>query len=380
MQSSAKKGSFGVTCELPDDIWREIAQFHVSSLSVFHELLTVSKRFRRAMSHQVVLSHCLVRLREPSKLSELGHLASRVSRLKFLTASDSNFRRVVLPPTLVRLDLRYCDVSELGLARALSGLTNLTDLDLTCCGVEDLSSMHGLPLKTLSLGGGYNDLWHADKLLATLPDLGALDVGSVGFCEDPFDRANTQSPCVVAISRLSNLHTLVLDASDLRDREFVQFEPLRTTLKRLSVSNTNITDQSASVLARFLLLEYLSVQSCHLSKRSMRAISKLVNLRALYASVCPRMVRNSSMRCLRVLTQLEILDLSCNPVDRFEALYGLPKLRALDLTQCNATCADVEGYVVFEKDIERDQKVALVHRIPKLVIGPVFEPQEVSHM
>jgi Leucine-rich repeat (LRR) protein len=361
---------------LSDDIWREIARFHVSSLSVFHELLTVSKRFRSALSHPLVLSHCLVRLREPSELFELGHLASRVSWLKFLTASDYAFGSAALPPTLTRLDLRYCDISELGLKSALRGQTNLTDLDLTCCGIEDLSCMHGLPLKTLSLGGGYNDLWHADKLFATLPDLGALDVNSVSFCEDPFDRANTQSPCVVAISRLSNLHTLILDAADLRDREFVQLEPLRASLKRLSVTNTNITDKSARVLGCFLLLEHLSVQCCRLSKRSMRAISKLVNLRTLYATVCMRMVRNSSMRYLRSLVSLEILDISSNPVNQFESLHGLSKLRALDVTDCNSKYADADGRVVLEKDIEPEQRSALINRIPNLFIGPVFYPQE----
>lgn len=360
---------------LSDDIWREIAQFYVSSLTTFFQLLTVNKRLRRAFSHPVVLAHCLVRLREPSNLDRLGFLASRVSHLKFLTASDGNFRKVALPPTLARLDLRYCDVSEIGLARALRGLTNLTDLDLTCCGVEDLSCMYGLPLKTLSIGGGYNDMWHADKLLRTLPDLRTLDVNSVGFCEDPFDRANTQLPCLAAISRLSNLHTLVLDAADMRDREFVQFAPLRTSLRRLSVSNTNITDQSAHVLGQFVLLEYLSVQCCHLSKRSMRAIAKLVNLRALYASVCPRMVRNSSMRALSSLVKLETLDISCNPVCRFEALHALRNLRELDVSECNTTCADVDGRVVSEKDMEPDQKMELMARIPKLIIGPVFEPQ-----
>jgi Leucine-rich repeat (LRR) protein len=245
----------------------------------------------------------------------------------------------------------------------------LTDLNVDgCFNLEDVSALMHLPLKTLTLGSGHRDhFWDADKVLPTLACLHTLNLNSLGLCADIFDRPGTESPCVAAMARLHSLHTLILDGTDLHDREFVKLEPLSASLRTLCVSDTEITDQSAGVLSRFTMLEYLSVESCKLSKQSLHAIVGLVNLRALYACNCPRMVRDASFSAISALGQLETLDISFNPVRRFEPLYVLQHLRSLDVTECNRSYS---GSAVLEDecDIEEVARRALCDHLPGLVI------------
>ena len=343
---------------------------HVNSLTSFFEMCTVCKRFRRILWHPVMLMWFTVRLREPSKLVHLEFLGSRIRSIQFTYASNESFEGMLLPPTLTSLNLRFCRLGSRGLARALRGLNRLTDVNVDgCFNLENVSALMHLPLKTLTLGSGHRDhFWDADKVLPTLPYLRTLNLNSLGLCTDIFDRAGTESPCVAAMARLHNLHTLILDGTDLHDREFAKLEPLSATLRTLCVSDTEITDQSAGVLSRFTMLEYLSVESCKLSKPSLYAIAGLVNLRALYACNCPRMVRDASFSAISALGQLETLDISFNPVRRFEPLYALRYLRSLDVTECNRSCSDGSAVSEDECDIEEVARRALCDRLPGLVI------------
>ena len=356
--------------EIPDDVWRMIIKFAVGSLHTFFRFLTINKRLRRALLHPVMLTHIDVRLREPSQLARLGLLGSRIRSLRFDCVSDESFDSILLPPTITDLNLACSNITEQGLAMAIRGLSSLTHLNLNNCNVEDFSVLANLPLVRLAVGGSNSEFWGAEDLLPTLPNLQELDMGCMCLCSDPFDRPGTESPCVQAISRLPNLHTLNLEGTDLHDREFMKLGPLAATLKFLSLAHTDITDKSASVLSGFSRLESLSVNGCHVSKRCLRAISKLRQLRVLHASDCQRMVQDDSLASLAVLSHLEELDISCNPVHRFEALYSLRHLRVLDVSACHQVCADVNGHLVFqrERDISDEAKRALAYHMPWLVI------------
>lgn len=92
-------------------------------------------------------------------------------------------------------------------------------------------------------------------------------------------------------------------------------------------------------------------------------------MRVLHASDCPRMVQDDSLVSLAVLSHLEELDISCNPVHRFEALYGLRRLRVLDVSVCHYLYADKNGHLgVRERDISDEAKRALAYHMPWLVI------------
>ena len=374
-QKMPRKKPVRVLPDIADDLWRKVARFAVSSLHTLFKLSTISKRMRRVLAHPIMLSHVKVRLREPSQLVNLGIWGSRLQSLRFDGAADECFESIFLPPTVTDLNLTCCNITSQGLVWAIRGLTHLTHLNLNDCNVEDFGALANLPLVKLALGGSYSDFWDAEELLPTLPYLQELDLHAPCLCSDPVDRAGTESPCVRAISRLPNLHTLNLESTDLHDREFMKLAPLAKTLRHLDVANTEITDQSASVLSGFWRLESLSVSTCHLSKRSMRAISKLLQLRVLYASDCPMMITNDSLSLLSPLTFLAQLDISCNPVQRFEPLYGLHNLRALDVSACNQVCMDKHSHLVFqresiqrERDITEEARRDLAYHLPLLIV------------
>jgi Leucine-rich repeat (LRR) protein len=365
--------------DIPDDMWREIAQFAVSSLHTLFELSTISKRLSRVFAHPIMLSHVTVRLREPSQLVQLGTLGSRLRSLRFDHASDDSFESILLPPTVTDLNLTSCNITSQGLALAIRGLTELTHLNLNDCNVEDFVTLANLPLVKLAVGGSgnsYSDFCDAEELLPTLPKLQELDVHSLCLCTDPFfDRPGSESTCVRAISRLPNLHTLNLESTDLHDREFMKLAPLARTLRHLNVAHTEITDRSASVMSGFWRLESLSVNACHVSNRCMRAISKLLQLRVLCVSDCQRMITNKSLALLSPLKFLEQLDISCNPVQRFEPLYGLHNLRVLDVSACKQVCMDKHSQLVFqresiqrERDITDEARRGLAYHMPLLVV------------
>ncbi len=350
---------------IPDDVWREIAQFAATSLHVLFGMWTISKHFRHILTHPVMLSHMRVCLVEPRKVAHLGTLATRIRSLRFEYADDDSFS-FLLPPTVTDLNLAGSSITEQGLAAALRGLGGLTHLNVSDCNIDDCNALANLPLVKLAVGGSFSDFRDADQLFPTLPNLRELDISAMCLCSDPFDRHRTESMCVQAISKLTNLHTLNLEASDLHDREFLKLASLATTLKILSVAHTDITDKSAHVLSKFGRLESLAVSGCHLSKRGLRAISKLQQLRVLNASDCPRMVRDDSLVAIAPLSLLEHLDISCNPIQCFEPLYGLVNLRTLDVSACDQVYAYMNGYS--EWDIKEEARQALARHMPWLVV------------
>ena len=355
--------------DVPDDVWREIGQMAVSSLAALFELWTVCRQFRRAFSQPLMLSRFPVRLDEPAQLAHLGSLGARLKSVQFNHASNSNFESILLPTTLTSLNLKHCRVSARGLTSALRGLSQLTELNVDgCFGLENMKALMHLPLVSLVIGCGHRDhFWDADEVLPALPALRSLDLNSMGLCANTFDREGSESPCVAAMSRLTNLHTLILEGADLHDREFAKLSPLSLTLRTLCVANTKITDHSAGVLSEFVWLENLSVDNCQLSTLSFRAICTLVNLRGLFASNCPEMVCDASLPAIEALIHLETLDISFNSVKRFEPLYTLRKLCVLDATQCHMA--------EDQWDMEEEARRALCTHVPGLLMRCVDSRQ-----
>jgi Leucine-rich repeat (LRR) protein len=354
---------------IPDDVWREIGQLAVSSLAALFELWTVCKQFRRAFSHPLMLSRFPVRLDEPAQLARLGSLGARLKSVQFNHASNASLESILLPTTLTSLNLKHCRVSARGLTSALRGLSQLTELNVDgCLGLENLKALMHLPLVSLVIGCGHrHHFWDADEVLPALPALRSLDLNSMGLCANTFDREGSESPCVAAMSRLRNLHTLILEGADLHDREFAKLAPLSTTVRTLCVAHTKITDHSAGVLSEFVWLENLTVDNCQLSTLSFRAICTLVNLRGLFASNCPEMVCDASLPAIGALIQLETLDISFNPVKRFEPLYALQELCVLDATQCRM--AKMDGWVTEDQwDMEAEARRGLCAHVPGLLI------------
>ena len=211
---------------------------------------------------------------------------------------------------------------------ALSGLTNLTHLDLYENQIRDISALSGLTnLTNLSLGinrirdisalSGLTNLTVLDLYENEIRDISALS-GLMNL-EGLALNSNYISD-LSALSGLTNLTSLVLEFNQISNISAL------SGLTSLEGLNLRVNQISAiSVLTGLTNLTRLSLGSNQISDIS--ALSGLTNLTSL--TLESNQISNSSM--LSGLTNLTWLDLRSNQISDISALSGLTNLTHLTL-------------------------------------------------
>ena len=201
---------------------------------------------------------------------------------------------------------RFTDIS------VLSGLTNLTNLDLYANQIRDISALSGLTnLTNLELRASHIADISALSGLTKLERLGLGDNQITDFS---------------VLSGLTNLEGLQLWSNQIRDISVLSG---LTKLRDLFVGGNQIRD--ISVLSGLTKLERLGLGDNQI--RDISVLSGLTNLRTLWLYGN----RITDISVLSGLTKLERLSLYGNRLTDISALSGLTKLRELSLQFNNFT-------------------------------------------
>ncbi len=219
-----------------------------------------------------------------SDLSPLSGL-TQLTSLDLDNNNISDMSALAELTNLIYLDLRGNNISDMS---ALAGLTNLTSLDLDNNNISDMSA------------------------LAELTNLIYLDL-----------RGNNISD-ISALTELTNLITLWLGNNNISD--ISALSELKN-MSSLNLNNNNISD--ISVISELKNMGILGLQNNNISDIS--ALSELKNMTTLY------LYDNniSDISALSELKNMTNLHLWGNNISDISALSGLPNLTSLDLDNNN---------------------------------------------
>lgn len=239
-----------------------------------------------------------------SDVENIKELTARFASIKYLDGIE-NLRN------LQKLDLGIgdcsydCNENQITDISALSGLTNLVELNLGGNSISNLNALKGLiNLKKLSLN--YNNFNLSN------------DIGNLSNID--------------ALSRLTNLVELDLGGNQISDISALKG---LSNLKILSLSDTNITDISA--LSGLTNLVELDLCGSQYANRNFNSISSLSPLSGLTNLVKLRLggQQISDISALKGLTNLKTLSLFYNDkISDITPLSGLTNLTSIDLNLC----------------------------------------------
>ncbi len=224
--------------------------------------------------------------------------------LKVLALGDQ-FTKAALA-TVVRfhdleiLDLRATSISDDGLA-SLASLHSLRRLELgpavTDTGLRALSPLHKLR--------------HLDLSQTQMTDAGVSTLTAFSHLET-----------FLAGRRLTSVG--LMELAEL---------PLRRSLKRLDLSNTEVSDRAIGTLALFENLEELALSGTTTGDIAIRRLSRLPHLRALELS--DTLMTGEGLEALSALVNLEVLSISLSEHLSVADLRSLRQMRKLHLLIVN---------------------------------------------
>ena len=247
---------------------------------------------------------------EISNLSPLSGLTNLTSLdLGNNRLSDEDMSVLSGLPNLTRLSLHNNSISDVSV---LSGLPKLTRLSLGNNRISDVSVLSGLPnLTVLSLYG--NRLSDEDmSVLSGLPNLTWLDLGDNNISD------------VSVLSGLTKLTVLILYFNNISD---VSVLSGLTNLTWLDLGDNRISDEDMSVLSGLTKLTVLRLYGNRLSDEDMSVLSGLPNL--TWLDLGDNNISDVSV--LSGLTKLTVLILYFNNISDVSVLSGLTNLTWLDL-------------------------------------------------
>jgi internalin A len=341
--------------DLPDDVLRAIFLGVVDTMSTLSELQLVSKVFRAASNHPLMMRNVQVRFYYPSNLRSMADWLAHLRHLHLHTLH--NLEEFSLPslqalnvsgcgdlralnqlgtlPNLTELDASFCsnlhtlegiDVLFPNLKRldlALSGtndsidplakLLDLQELGLSFCSVPSLSAVRGLPLRRLDLGG-----------CSYVKDLADL-AGMLYLCELNL----TNCTQVVDLTPLASLKSMrVLDLSNCRMQDLSPLAKM-PNLESLDVSNCSKLEEFYPLTQ----IETLNANFC--MGANSEGLLRMTKLSDLYVAG----VRIPELQTLASLTQLKTLNVStCYGLtdERLGQLAHVPSLTLLNLYDCES--------------------------------------------
>ena len=252
------------------------------------------------------------------------HTMSQLTRLRCLRISgcrhitDEGIQTLTTLHLLTELDVSSTWICGVG----LTGLTTLESLELQRCpNISQLFCLSTLVrLHTLYLDG-YSSTFNA---LSSLTALRTLSLPDTKFADDS----------VVYLSALHGLRTLMLSATPFTDQGLTQLVSLVSNLTRLELWDCeNITGRGLNALNR-LQLTSLNIRGHELNAKIAWSISHITTLAKLDISHTP--ITDRGLENLMLLTSLQELDLAecCDLTsDAFSVVASfLTNLRVLDVT------------------------------------------------
>ena len=265
---------------------------------------------------------------------EFATSLTRLDLRSFWEPTESDRNQISnLVPLSGLTNLTYLDLfgNEITNVSALSGLTNLTHLDLGWNeDITDISALSGLTNLTrltllalkitdISALSGLTNLADLDLRQTKIKDISALS----GLRRlQLLELDNIKITDISALSGLTNLTRLSLfHSADITDISVLSG---LTNLIDLNLTGTNIND--ISVLAGLINLEWLGIELTNISDISV--LSGLTNLKVLHL-----MKTNiTDISVLSSLTNLKTLNLRDTNITDISALSGLSSLTWLDLS------------------------------------------------
>ena len=252
-----------------------------------------------------------------AEMATLTRLDAPNKDIRNLTGLESATNLTWLDLGTARVDGEFVNSNSISDLSPLSGLTNLTRLDLVANSISDVSALSNLTsLEWLSL---YNNSILDVSALSNLTSLEWLSLSTNSISD------------VSPLSGLTNLESLWLQHNNISDSSALSG---LTNLIRLSLGNNSISD--VSPLSGLTSLESLFLYNNSISDVS--ALSNLTNLTGLDLGdmrVDGEFVNSNSISDLSPLsglTNLESLDLGDNSVSDVSPLSGLTNLTRLDLS------------------------------------------------
>lgn len=323
------------------DVLRLVLLGVTDSMETYHLLRLVSRLFKRALDHPMMVRHIKFEFYYPRDTRQLGPLLPGVCHLQLHTMYDwAEFSLFNLQ------SLHTLSLSGAGGLRTLDQLGDnlpIKHLDLSCC--SNLSSIEGasriLPqLRSLDLtlnvtldtqteeGSGLDplaSLTHLEDLSLSFCSLGRLDPlrGLVGLWRlDLAGCSELYNDALWALVQLVNLVDLnLMNCVRIVDVQALSF---LTGLETLNLVNCRLTDTAAlSALPR---LRSLNVANCSV----LGTLSPIPSLRVLNVNFCPA----ANWSALFTFKNLEQLHLGGAHIPDLRLLAQLTSLRTLFVTTC----------------------------------------------
>ena len=253
------------------------------------------------------------KMREVTGIASGDIMLSDVWGLQELYITDGEIKDVSALAELTQLTALYLGGNPIdpGTLSSLTSLPDLMILDLSTCGLSDISFLRDFSfLQELYLGHN------------TITDLSPLEgFSDLTMLELQYNPIGENQASLDIISGLSRLTWLDMKECSLSDLTFLI--PLQF-LMNTDLSNNQISDLTP--LRYTTLLEYLDVSTNAVS--DLTPLSTLTNLYLLYAF---HNDLSGDVNALSSLTQLQYLDLHKNSITDISALKNLTNLEILDL-------------------------------------------------
>jgi Leucine-rich repeat (LRR) protein len=325
--------------ELPVDVLRMVLLYVTDSMEAHHTLRLVSKMFKLALDHPMMIANIKFEFYYPLEIAQLGLLRPGVCHLQLHTTYELPQFPLSSFPNLQTLSLSgACGLRTLD---QLGDNLPVRHLDLSCC--SNLLSIEGasriLPhLRSLDLT--LNVTLEAGSVmgLGPLASLTHLEDVSLSFCNltrlEPLrELVGLRRLDLAGCSELSNdaLWDLVQLAQlvDLNLMNCVRIVDLQalsflTGLETLNLVNCRMTD--ISPLMMLGQLRSLNVANCCV----LGQLCHIHSLRVLNVNFCPA----ANSRVLLTFSELEQLHLGGAQIPNFRSLAALSSLRTLFITTC----------------------------------------------
>ena len=245
-----------------------------------------------------------------------------LTRLEAKNAGISDLTGLEYATNLTQLDFGeewvsgdgYRNSNNISNIAPLSGLINLTQLDLSNNDISDIKPLADLT-KLTSMDLGDNFVSDSDiALLSSLINLTHLDL------------SNNDISDIKPLSGLTNLTSLSLSSNDISD-----IKPLAdlTKLTSMDLGDNFVSDSDIALLSSLINLTRLDLINNDIS--DIKPLSGLTNLTSLSLSSN----NISDIKPLSGLTNLTSLSLSSNDISDIKPLSGLTNLRSLYLFNNN---------------------------------------------
>ena len=322
----------------PDDVCFEIIQY-CEPLFVIKSCALISQQFLQVIKSYSKLSIKLLTITQ-NKIDGLEN-SQFLQNIETIGISLSIFKQAdgkLLEILKKMTNLKRVNVSHnLSLLKCVFELPNLTCLGIDWCSI-DMESVQklGEMNQLTELRIEWSKIRRGVEIIGNLKNLTSLNLKGNTYDDEG----------IISLSQMSELRSLKMMDCNL---ETINEISNHSKLTELCINSSELTPQSAHLLAKLSKLTNLSINRCSIGDLGTNSISQLNQIK--YLRACENGIGSIGARNIGEMKNLTLLELSGNRIgdDGLESIGKLSKLAYLDLGKNEITDQGLKSLNNLEK-------------------------------